>query len=94
MTDTFYLTYDAENRMIEVGGDADASFTYDGDGTRVVGMISATGTITTVYIGEYYEYVITGTEVITRQYYYAGTQRVAMREEGELYFLLTDQRVH
>ena len=53
-------------------------------------MVSATNVITTVYIGNYYEYVITGTETITKQYYYAGGRRVAMRDNGALYFLLSD----
>jgi RHS repeat-associated protein len=42
--------------------------------------------VVTVYVGEHYE-VQGGT---IRKYYYAGTQRVAMRESGTLYWLLTD----
>jgi len=66
------------------------SYTYNGDGARAIEVVSATNVITTVYIGGYYEYVITGTETITKQYYYAGNQRVAMRDGGTLYFLLGD----
>ena len=62
-------------------------YTYDGDGVMA---IESTGVITTVYVGGIYEYVISGTQVITRSYYYAGAQRVAMREDGTLYYLLSD----
>ena len=41
---------------------------------------------TTVYIGNYYEQ--TGSAI--RKYYYAGGQRVAMRENSTVYYLLTD----
>lgn len=37
-------------------------------------IIEATGTITTVYIGGIYEYVISDTHTITRPYYYAKNQ--------------------
>jgi RHS repeat-associated protein len=63
------------------------NYVYDGDGGMV---IEATGAVTTIYIGGIYEYEISGTETITRSYYYAGSQRVAMREGGELFFLLGD----
>ena len=63
------------------------SYTYNGDGAMA---IEATGVITTVYIGSYYQYVISDTQVITRSYYYAGAQRVAMRDDGTLYYLLSD----
>jgi len=44
------------------------------------------GSSTTVYIGNYYEQ--TGSTI--RKYYYAGGQRVAMRENSTVYYLLTD----
>jgi len=61
-----------------------ATFTYDGDGQRVK---AALGSVTTVFIGGYYEWHSDGTTV---QYYLAGSQRVAMRKNGALYFLLAD----
>jgi RHS repeat-associated protein len=49
---SFDFTYGMENRMVDVSGDADAAYVYDGDGR----MISATlGVETTIYIGNYYE---------------------------------------
>jgi len=64
-------------------GVADATFTYDGDGVRVK-RADALGT--TVYVGNYYE--LSGSTTMT--YYYAGGQRVALRENSTLYFLLGD----
>jgi hypothetical protein len=66
---------------------------YDGDALRdrVKGTVNG---VTTVYastslragVGNYYE--LGGST--TRVYYYAGSQRVAMRENGTLYYLLGD----
>ena len=64
------------------------SYTYDGVGGRLIEVGSTTQVITTVYIGNYYEYTITDTGTITKSYYYAGATRVAMRDEGTFYFLL------
>jgi len=64
-------------------GPVDATFVYDGDGSRVLGSING---VTTVYVGDHYE--IEGTTI--RKYYTAGGQRIAMREDGTLYWLLTD----
>ena len=50
---TFNLTYDAENRLTQVSGAAAATFDYDGDGKRVIGLEGGT---TTVYIGNYFEW--------------------------------------
>ncbi len=64
-----------------------ASFTYDGDGRRVKSVMTTDlGTTTTYFVSNYYE--VTG-GVITK-YYYAGAQRIAMRENGTLYYLLGD----
>ena len=79
----YTLSYDAENRLTGVSGGASASFVYDGDGQRVKATFGGT---TTVYIGDYYEQ--TGSTI--RKYYYAGGQRVAMRENSTVYYLLTD----
>ncbi|MEP7356896.1 MAG: RHS repeat-associated core domain-containing protein, partial [Anaerolineales bacterium] len=61
-----------------------SSFVYDGDGARVQ---STENGATTTYISNYYEW--TGSAGV--KYYYAGSQRVAMRDAaGTLYFLLGD----
>lgn len=80
---SYTLTYDAENRLTSVSGGAAASFVYDGDGRRVKATING---VTTVYIGDYYEQA--GSTI--RKYYYADGQRVAIRENSTLYYLLTD----
>jgi len=84
----YLLTYDAENRLTTVNNLAigqTTTFTYDGDGNRVK---VAVGSTTTVYIGNYYE-KNTSTGVITK-YYYAASQRVAMRAGSTLYYLFSD----
>ena len=75
-SNTFNLTYDAENRMVQVSGvvTATATFGYDGDGQRVIGTEGGT---TTVYIGNYFEWK--GSPSTMVKYYYAGATRVAMR---------------
>lgn len=80
---TYTQEYNAENRLVGVSGGATASYVYDGDGNRVKATVSG---VTTVYVGNYYEQE--GSTV--RQYYYANGQRVAMRVNGTLYWLLTD----
>ncbi len=50
-----------------------ATFVYDGDGNRVKSVI--VGGATTYYVGNYYE--VTGSTIT--KYYYAGSQRIAMR---------------
>ena len=74
VTDTYNLAYDVENRLTQVSGAAAATFGYDGDGQRVIGT---EGGATTVYIGNYFEWHGTITDTI--KYYYAGTERVAMK---------------
>ncbi len=73
--DTFTLTYDSENRLIEVKKNSVsmATFVYDGDGNRVKSTVN--GTVTT-FVGGYYE--VTGSQVT--KYYFAGSQRIAMRK--------------
>ncbi len=60
-----------------------ASFTYDGDGKRVKSTINGA---TTYFVGAHYE-VANG--VVTK-YYYAGSQRIAMRTNGTLNYLIGD----
>jgi hypothetical protein len=57
-----------------VSGATTASFGYDGDGKRVMGF---EGGVTTVYIGNYFEWK--GSISTMVKYYYAGAERVAMR---------------
>ena len=81
---TFTLSYDAENRLVGVTGPSlTASFVYDGDGNRVKSTING---VTTSFVGNWYE--VTGSTVT--KYYYAGSQRVAMRTGSTLYYLLGD----
>ena len=80
------LSYDAENRLIDVGGAATTSFVYNGDGNRVKGTNGGT---TTTYIGNYVEW-ISGTPNKLIKYYYADATRVAMNNAGTLNYLLGD----
>jgi len=80
---TLSFVYDAENRLVGVSGAASAAFVYDGDGRRVKGTVNG---VTTYYVGDYYE-VSAG---VVKKYYSAGGQRIALREGGTLYWLLTD----
>src|SRR6266540_7402229 len=61
-----------------------ATLVYDGDGNRVKSIFN--GTTTTYFVGSYYE--VTGSTVT--KYYYAGSQRIAMRSGGTVYYLLGD----
>ena len=61
-----------------------ATFVYDGDGKRVKSVFN--GTTTTYFVGNHYE--VTGSTTI--KYYYAGSQRIAMRTNGTLNYLLGD----
>jgi hypothetical protein len=83
--DTYLLSYDVENRLMEVkkNGVVTATFGYDGDGKMVTATIGVT---TTLYVGDYFERV----NGITNTYYYHAGKRVAMRTGNTLYWLLTD----
>jgi len=80
------LQYDLEGRVVEVrqNDTLTVTFVYDGDGRQVKSTVN--GVTNTVYIGNYYEKE--GNTV--RTYYYHAGKRVAMREDGTLYWLLTD----
>ncbi len=88
---SYTLAYNAENQMSGVSGAASAAFVYDGSGVRVKGTA---GGVTTVYIGNYFEW--TGSTSTLVKYYYAGAVRVAMRSGSStgqtigLNFLLGD----
>ena len=64
-----------------------AMFVYDGDGNRVKSTING---VTTYFVGNYYEVVKTETSTQVNKYYYAGSQRIAMCQDGILSYLLTD----
>ncbi|MBA3533070.1 MAG: hypothetical protein H0T73_14190 [Ardenticatenales bacterium] len=74
------LSYDAENRLVamsESGGSMPAmSMAYDGDGKRVR---LTEGDVTTLYVGNHFEYRISATAHTPTRYYYAGAQRIALR---------------
>ncbi|MBN2116476.1 MAG: hypothetical protein JW730_07895 [Anaerolineales bacterium] len=84
----FDLAYDAENRLIGAAQSADAVFSYDGDGKRVKSVINDTET--TYFVGAHYEMEVSEAGTQVNKYYYAGTQRIAMRTNGALNFLLGD----
>jgi YD repeat-containing protein len=75
MMQSIDLTFNAEDRVVRVHKDGSevASFTYDGNGARVQKQ-APDGTVTT-YVGGIYE--VQGS--VETSYYYAGSQRVAMR---------------
>ncbi len=88
--DIYFLTYDAENRLVQIkrGTDIQATYYYDGDGNRVKTVVGST---TTTYIGSYLERECINTTCTMKSYYSAAGQRVALRKgDGTLYFLLTD----
>jgi RHS repeat-associated protein len=70
---------------------SNAVFAYDGDGKRVKSVITTDlGTTTTYFVGAYYEVMETATGTQINKYYYAGSQRIAMRSNGTLYFMFGD----
>jgi RHS repeat-associated protein len=81
---TYVQGFNAENKLQTVTeGGQTTTFTYDGDGNRVK-KEDPSGT--TYYVGGYYE--VQGSTVT--KYYYAGTQRVAMRQGGAVTYLHGD----
>jgi len=83
--DVYDLKYNAESRLMEVKKNSAviATFTYDGDGKQVKGTVNG---VTTYYVGAYYQKEGT---VVTK-YYYAGVERIAMRQGGVLYYIFGD----
>jgi len=86
MTDNLYD--DGENRMVKVtkGTTAIAACSDDGDGLRVRQVLTATGATTTAFVKNYYEQ--SGTTIT--KYYYAGSQRVAVRTGTDVRYLFGD----
>ncbi|MDQ3004857.1 MAG: hypothetical protein M3R47_05670 [Chloroflexota bacterium] len=66
-----------------------ATFVYDGDGRRVKSTFNNNAT-TTYFVGTHYEVTNPGANQIITKYYYAGSQRIAMRTNGTLNYLLGD----
>ena len=85
------MGYDAEGHLVTVSGPNGygASFSYDGDGNRVM---SEENGKKTVFVGSIYETEQIGSEeAVVTKYYFAGSQRIVMRKDGVLTYLLTDQ---
>ncbi len=77
------LTWDVENRVTAYGGTA--TFTYDGDGGRV---LKAEGGDTVHYVNRYYEKnVTTGVATV---YYWHGGKLVAVKKASTLEYVHTD----
>jgi RHS repeat-associated protein len=89
---TYTQTFDAENRLISVTVSGQTTqFIYDGDGKRVKSIMNmGVATTTTYFVGGHYEVVETYTGTQVNKYYYAGSQRVAMRTDATLNYLLGD----
>jgi RHS repeat-associated protein len=86
---TWTQSFNAENRLASVSNGTDTwSFTYDGDGNRVK-QVGPEGT--TIFLGGAYTKLIptSGSPSVTKYYVISG-QRVAMRKDGTLSYLLTD----
>jgi len=88
------MSYDNEGRLASwtapSGTTASDGFLYDNEGTRVLQRVS-NGTITdTITFDGYTETVITGGTPTTTKYYSANSQRVAMRTNSTLSYLLAD----
>ncbi len=77
--DVFDLSYDAENRLVQVKKNnvLNATFTYDADGRRV---ISVMGSETTHFVGAHYEVTNPGSGQTVAKYYFAGITRIAARK--------------
>ena len=85
---TYHQTFNPENKLESVNwsdnsGNHSVTFTYDGDGNR---LLKTQAGVTTVYIGNYYEK--TGSAVT--KYYYFGGQRVAMRDSSGVKYFHSD----
>ncbi len=88
-SDSYELIYDADNRLVAVEKNQTTvgEYTYDGDGNRVK---SVAGGVTTYYIGNTYEWRVETSGSTGVEYYYAGSQRVAMRVGTTLSYLFGD----
>ncbi|HHB91138.1 MAG TPA: RHS repeat-associated core domain-containing protein, partial [Anaerolineae bacterium] len=87
---TYTLSYDYENRLLEVkqGATVMATFLYDADGNRVKGTVNG---VTTVYIAGVYEWQAGA----ATQYYQGPTGPLALRRTGHgsddgVFYMLPD----
>jgi RHS repeat-associated protein len=81
---TYSLGYDAANHLTSViKTGATYNFSYDGNDFRTK---ASSPTATTYFVGNTYE--VTGSTIT--KYYYAGSDRIAMKQGTELYFFFTD----
>jgi RHS repeat-associated protein len=90
---SYTLTYDAENRLVKIH-ETDTNpevvtgqYIYDGDGNRIKTIAAGK---TTYYIRNYYEKIVEGTNTTIKKYYYAGGVRVAMDDNGQVRYFITD----
>jgi RHS repeat-associated protein len=89
---TYYFDAFASRRSSYLGQhyeNVTATFVYDGDGRRVKSTVNG---VTTVIVGDHYEVRTDGEGAVTREYYFAGSSPIAVRElpSGKLSWLLTD----
>jgi hypothetical protein len=87
--DSTVLAYDAENRLVSVCQDTDndascdieetiiATFTYDGDGKRVISEMDGE---TILFVGAHYEVKNPGVSQEVTKYYVAGASRIGTRK--------------
>jgi RHS repeat-associated protein len=87
---TWTQTFNAENRLASVSNGTDTwTFVYDGDGNRVK-QVNPDGKILLFLGGGSYTVVDAAGSAEVTKYYSVGGQRIAMRKDGELSYLLTD----
>ncbi|WP_423224225.1 RHS repeat-associated core domain-containing protein [Candidatus Amarolinea aalborgensis] len=84
---TYTLTYDAENRLVNISGAATASFAYDADGNRIKSVLNGE---TITYVGSLYEKKVVGSTTTHTKYYTFGDRRIALRVAGTFSWLLSD----
>ncbi len=83
---TYSQQWDYENRLKQVTYSGHTTtFTYDGNGALVKKVV---GGVTTVYVGQHYEKNLSSAQVT--KYYYFNGRRLALRQAGVVYYLLTD----
>jgi RHS repeat-associated protein len=88
------MFYDVEGRLTSwtapSGTTATDTFLYDGEGNRVLQEISTSSIADIITFDGYTETVLSGGTITPTKYYSAGGQRVAMRTNSTLSYLLSD----
>ena len=89
------MSYDNEGRLASwtapSGTTASDGFLYDNEGNRVLQRVN-TGTVTdTITFDDYTETVLTGGMITPTKYYNVNGQRVAMKTNSTLSYLLSDE---